>query len=311
MKADTPQLDAATYCEASVAGRFAEVVARGPDRPAIVSDAHTWCYAELDERSTRIASAVAATTEPGARVALRFAETAPLIASMLGVLKAGRVYVILGDSDPPQRRDAIVRDAGAALVIGDRADNAGAIERSLSYREAIESDGDATLPDIAPDDAATIVYTSGSTGAPKRVTHSQRTLLHWFLRYDAAAGLSPDDRFALVTPANYAAATSPIFGALLSGGALVPVDDAAREPRAFAPRAPRHRAAHRPGCVPLAESRGSRRARARRDAAGPAGRRPRVRRGPRAIPKRAVHRRLSLHARARVDRDRPDRLQRV
>ena len=69
-----------------------------------------------------------------------------------------------------------------------------------------------------------VLYTSGTTGTPKRVAQTQRNVLHYVRSWAANLGLSAADRLSLVSTYGYDAAVQDIHGALLSGAAVYPLD---------------------------------------------------------------------------------------
>ncbi|MBI1894253.1 MAG: AMP-binding protein, partial [Candidatus Rokubacteria bacterium] len=82
--------------ERSVPERFQQQVARYPDRMAIKTRRHEFTYRTLDETANRVARAILAEGEGEvAQIALLLENDAPIVAALLGVLKAGKIYVPL------------------------------------------------------------------------------------------------------------------------------------------------------------------------------------------------------------------------
>src|SRR5688500_3225341 len=171
--------------EQSIPARFDRVATRYADRRAVKDGTLELTYGELNRAANRIARAMPARSGQGDQpVALLLGHGASLVAAILGVLKAGRIYVPLDPSYPRARLAHILGDAGATLVITDGAHRA--LARSLS-QEALPlldldrldpsgSDAGLDLP-IPPDAPAYVLYTSGSTGRPKGVVQSHRNVL--------------------------------------------------------------------------------------------------------------------------------------
>src|SRR6266705_5813357 len=104
--------------EQSITNRFEAQVKKYSANIAVKSRAHAWSYKELNERANRMARSVLAASGPAEeRVALLFAHDAPMIAGMLGVLKAGKTYVPLDPSYPVERLSQLLGDAQATTLL--------------------------------------------------------------------------------------------------------------------------------------------------------------------------------------------------
>lgn len=131
-------------------------------------------------RSERVARGLLASgLHPGSPVGVLLERSTTWIVTILGILRAGMVYVPLTPRNPPARNEYILADCAVSLVLSDAAhrhhlpqrsdliaDLADLTARARSYRAA--------LPTIDPHCDAYVIYTSGSTGLPKgvRITHA-------------------------------------------------------------------------------------------------------------------------------------------
>src|SRR5437868_10125784 len=87
--------------EQSIPERFAQTVAQYGDHIAISANSAEWTYAELDERSNALAVQILEHSGAESRpVVLLMEHGAPLIAAILAVVKAGRIYLALDPSHP-------------------------------------------------------------------------------------------------------------------------------------------------------------------------------------------------------------------
>src|SRR5262245_26149461 len=217
----------------SIPSRFEKITAKYGNRTAIkIADRH-WTYNELYQFSNRIAATlIRQLGTDQQRVALFFGHGAPMIAAMLGVLKAGKTYVPVDPLYPPERISYILDDCQAVALLTDNANRARASlvgKSSLSVicideeTKAGDSDQNTSIS-IGPDAIAYILYTSGSTGRPKGVMQSHRNVLTFIKSYTNAFAVSPADRLSLIPPYGFDAAVIDIYGGLLNGACLCPFD---------------------------------------------------------------------------------------
>jgi amino acid adenylation domain-containing protein len=218
--------------EQSIAARFEKQVVQHRHRLALRTCGYELTYNELNNLANRIAHSIrqSSVREIGA-VALLLDHDAPLIAAILGILKAGRFYVALDPSQPSPRLADIVQDSEADILIVDSKHFARAREIAPENYAIINYDQlDAELGDenlaltISPSALAYLVYTSGSTGRPKGVCQTQRNVLHHTRKYTTACHLCANDRFSLLASCSFSASVSNLFGSLLNGAALFPFD---------------------------------------------------------------------------------------
>jgi amino acid adenylation domain-containing protein len=77
---------------------------------------------------------------------------------------------------------------------------------------------------ISPDNLAYVLYTSGTTGAPKGVLQTHRNVLHHIRVYTNKLQIGPKDRLTQLASFSFDAAVMDIFGALLNGATLYPIN---------------------------------------------------------------------------------------
>ncbi len=185
---------------------FESVARETPDHPALIADGQAINYAELHRRANAFAGELAARgIGVGSRVGLALKRSPEMIAAMLGTLKRGAAYVPLDPADPPGRRQLLAEQAELDLVVG---------EDGWDRRPG----PDAGRP--SPAGAAYIMFTSGSTGAPKGVQVSHRNVVR-LVRETNYATLGRDEILLQMAPLTFDASTFEIWGALLNGGSLV------------------------------------------------------------------------------------------
>jgi amino acid adenylation domain-containing protein len=164
-------------------------------------------------------------------VALLFAHGGEALAAIMATLKAGKFYVVLDSGYPPDRLKYMLEHSGARLMVADA--------HSLEYAQQLCGSTIELLPfdDVdpnlsgfdlanhpAPDAMAMIMYTSGSTGGPKGVMHSHRSILADARNHTNTWSLTARDRHALSDSLSFASSVRTIYGSLLNGAAVFPYD---------------------------------------------------------------------------------------
>jgi len=228
--------------EQSIPQRFEEQVEKYPQKTAIRTRNYEWTYAELNTTANRVAHTILTRggdgTEEPERIALLFEHGASMIAGLLGALKAGKTYVPLDASHPEERLVYMLDDAQVGAVLTDEANLALATTLTKGDFQPINVDelgstdtsdsslGTADVEDLAvsPESVAYILYTSGSTGQPKGVVQNHRNALHYIRAYTNNLRIGVDDRLTLLSSYTHDAALMDIFGALLNGATLYPID---------------------------------------------------------------------------------------
>jgi amino acid adenylation domain-containing protein len=228
-----------------------EQAALRPDALAIVSAGERLTFGELETASNRLANVLrAAGCQRGDRVCLLMPKGASVVVALLGVLKADAVWVPLDPSSPAARlrkviescecRWILAHDAGASVLDELFSDAEFAAGHSVGWLSRTPTPSrrfqpSFTAADVAAvssspvacanglDDAAHLLFTSGSTGVPKGVVITHRNVLHfirWARRY---FGTSPGDRVSWHPPLHFDLAIFDIFGTLGAGATLYPV----------------------------------------------------------------------------------------
>lgn len=217
--------------ETSVCARFEKIAARLPTNPAIITDAESLTFAELNERANRVARGILDQRDSGAEpVALLFKTKLALTIAKLAVLKAGKFFVSLDPAWPEAQLRTILDDVQPKFCLAEELTAAIAAKLSNDRRKWLDIDtcrkhdrGDDLQLSITPETLLSVSYTSGSTGEPKGVIWTHRNLLHNVMLFTNEFHHCDRDRISYLTSGT-AAATTQLFLPLLVGATVLPFD---------------------------------------------------------------------------------------
>jgi long-chain acyl-CoA synthetase len=162
--------------------------AQHADAPAVKLDDAVFNYKLLDEASARVASMLKAMgLQPGDRVGIMLPNVPYFPVAYYGILRAGGIVVPMNVLLKAREVGFYLKDPGAKIIFAwhdfleaaqTGADEAGAavidVEPGKIEGRIFEHEPDFDVADVAGDDTAVILYTSGTTGQPKgaELTHA-------------------------------------------------------------------------------------------------------------------------------------------
>ncbi|GHJ15497.1 non-ribosomal peptide synthetase [Micromonospora sp. AKA38] len=169
--------------QGSAVAAFRQVVARHPDREAVIGVDGRLTYAELDDVTDRLAGLLAARgAGPERTVGVLLPRSVDLVVAILGILKAGAVYVPF-DPEQPAQRLARIADSAELVTMVTHVDLLDSVPATAGGQPVVLdrvtwSELPRTAPvELHPDNLAYVIFTSGSTGLPKGVEVSHRALV--------------------------------------------------------------------------------------------------------------------------------------
>lgn len=230
-----------------------DAAAQWPDRVAVAHPARSKqvTYRDLVGRSGELAEQLLSIgIRPGDRVGLCLPKSIGAVAAIFGVLGAGASYVPVDRGSPLSRIATIFRDCGVRAILVERARcDELAAELGLDNAMFAEPSGlsdlgdDLVLLDVgAPDGEveppaglAYILYTSGSTGVPKGVMHSNASALAFVDWCSETFAPMPEDRFSSHAPFHFDLSIFDLFVPIRHGATIVLIgEEEGRQPSRLA-----------------------------------------------------------------------------
>jgi amino acid adenylation domain-containing protein len=190
---------------------FAAQVLRRPDAVAVAAGAEQLTYGEIHRRSNRLARRLRRLgVGPEALVAVALPRSPAMVVALLGTLKSGGAYLPLDPGLPWPRQQALLAETRArVLPLGGGRELDGESEADLEPREV----------GAGPESLAYVMFTSGSSGAPKGVAVVHRGVVR-LVREAGFADCGSGQVWLHVAPLAFDASTLEIWGPLLGGGRL-------------------------------------------------------------------------------------------
>jgi acyl-CoA synthetase (AMP-forming)/AMP-acid ligase II len=159
-----------------------------PDAAAVVARSGSLTYAELDERADAAAAALwDLGLRPGGRVVATLPNDLDVVVAFHGAMRLGAIWVGIGEALAAPEKRHLIRDCEPSLMLatesviaecGEALDDVKAQGRTPEeLRTAIAAAGAPPTVEIDVHAPAGIAYTSGTTGVPKGIVHSQHNLL--------------------------------------------------------------------------------------------------------------------------------------
>jgi amino acid adenylation domain-containing protein/non-ribosomal peptide synthase protein (TIGR01720 family) len=218
---------------ASLESRFSEQAQRTPDAIALVHDDVCLSYSQLDRRSGLLAEYLRSVgVGPEKRVALCLKRGSAAVLGMLGILKAGGVYVPLDPGHPPERLAYLLEDLQPEVLLTNHALSErfpGVPVKTTCLADHWEGEdvtgASESVARAQPSNPAYILYTSGSTGQPKGVVVTREGLMNYVTWacdvYRCVQGM----RTPLHTSLSFDLTITSLWPPLLTGGCVVIISE--------------------------------------------------------------------------------------
>ncbi|AOM39783.1 AMP-binding protein [Xenorhabdus hominickii] len=210
------------------------------DKVAIYSKSGAMTYAQLATHCYSIAKSInQRLAEPDSLIAILMNRQPAIIATLLGIMRAGHAYTIVETGNNHQETMARLHAIQPDFIITDEDNETFAQEsgfRWVTYHAASSDRHDSELPSMPDGHAvAYVLYTSGSTGAPKGVEVSHDNLTHYCRSLTEQLNLAPHLIYGHVSTLAADLGNTCLFLSLWSGGSLYLANESERkDPAALA-----------------------------------------------------------------------------
>jgi len=208
---------------------FETQVEKTPDAIAVVFEDLQLSYRELNRRANQLAHYLRKLgVGPEVLVGICVERSIEMIVGMLGILKAGGVYVPLDPDYPKERLGFMLEDTQAGIIVTDSV-SLGSLPSSSAQAICLDRDWQAVTkePQVNPgnqttaDNLAYVIYTSGSTGKPKGVMIPHRGLVNYLSWATASYGVANGQGAPMHSSIGFDLSITSLFTPLLKGRRVV------------------------------------------------------------------------------------------
>jgi amino acid adenylation domain-containing protein/thioester reductase-like protein len=214
---------------------FAEQVKQRPHHPAVISGDRMLTYLELDQQSNQLAHYLhqSCRLQPDEKVGVMMDRSVNLLVSLMAVLKAGAAYVPMPPLYPAKRLEYIACNSGVKAIITEAAykDHLQEAEVKQIPQLVWEDINFKPCPDncscssswqpAGPQHLMFMVYTSGSTGAPKGVVTEHGPVVNALRYVKEQMQIGPGDRILAIATYAFDFSVLELFVPLIYGATVV------------------------------------------------------------------------------------------
>jgi amino acid adenylation domain-containing protein len=201
-----------------------------PDAIAVVHNKESFTYSELYEKADRLALAILNSYPDSEIIGISANRSIQTIIGVLAILKAGKGYLPLDPDYPKDRLEAIIKDSGITVCVtsSDKKHLFDGLPVNILFSDVFHEVSTKSFQQTQLADIAYVLYTSGSTGAPKGVSMGNAALVNLLLWQQENSISAPGINTLQFAPLTFDVSFQEIFATLGTGGTLFLVDEELR-----------------------------------------------------------------------------------
>lgn len=202
-----------------------------PDKIAVLDPEKSATYEELLDNARRIGSFLSEQEVPQSPVAVFMDKSVEALTAFMGIVSAGCFYISINMDQPPTRIRQILETSNAGSIISLGSDtsvikDAGYLGKCFDYHHMIKHeinvDALAKIRENFLDiDPLYCNFTSGSTGIPKGVLVSHRSVIDFMEYFPSLFHITEEDRIGNQAPFDFDVSVKDIYSTLKMGATMV------------------------------------------------------------------------------------------
>lgn len=201
-----------------------------PNKQVLIDPDKSYTYEELNESSKRIGTYLIDKTESRSPVIVFMEKNSDTLAAFMGIVQSGSFYVYISPEQPAERIKQILDVTKSNVVLTDNKHieiikDADLQCDLLLFEEAIKSEKDESQlsvrrTNMIDEDPLYCNFTSGSTGVPKGVVISHKSVLDFIDTYVTTFGIVETDVIANQAPFDFDVSVKDIYTAFYVGATI-------------------------------------------------------------------------------------------
>ncbi len=209
---------------------FENIAIKNADKTILYAEDGELTYEELNRKANKIANGlIKRGVDIENRVMFMMRRNSNLIATVLGIVKAGAAFIPIDPNYPKNRINQILEDSDSKFVItSSEIDYDGENRIDVDELLAEEDDSNPEI-DLTPDNLCFLIYTSGSTGKPKGVMITHRGITNYVANVEENVPIyelnHKCNKFISISTVSFIVFLREIFGTILNGLPVVFAND--------------------------------------------------------------------------------------